>query len=738
MEGSDDEMDIIERALPRAHTPHSRGSTSDGRGEVMNDDSEEVLTSDPEELEEIMANRSLEKYIKQTLDSPNPAVAYSEPKIVDDADQGNDVQMDSPVASGTNELPTPLGPVRSPPRDILPTSSPTTSRSSADDMSETVDDNHVDAINTSQTAPPTSSPNSVRTRYSPPVHLQFSLPRPVDDARETNKTRQNSPSRGAPGNREQGSSLLQFNYPAEEDQSHRPHSSKSHSPLPPSRSLSPTTQPLQAPATPPRTSRSTGNNQSPALSPVPLASPTREATLVHDPEVQSASDEAPLPVHGRTLRVRTVRQQHPYAIEYAQYKRSMLQAGLNDAIIRPQAREHHEPPGGPHAKHPRPPDPEMQGFIVPENEESQDLYVPPPSPPQRDRRNIEEEEPGVNMNDLLAGFGGMLSDDDTPTKRARRKDKGKAEGGSSPKKAQPRPKPFPLHAKSGKTNEMHRSPSLPRRTHDHPSLEPTSPLPSRSRLENAQSGTPKRPTRSNSSDSGAPDEPDHASDSSVSSSGLADAIKFHSGLADSLERKRMRILNRMMPTAWIRRQMERKGTKPSDATSNPQKHRMLPQTGGTKRNLANLQKPLVLLGDSESEEEVNLTHREDDLPATQPPLSSPVARTRNRSPVPTSRRRKAQILSDDNDGDIVEISSSDERSISSSAIVPKHMDDDEISSWLMRRSPVRSGGGGDLINRMLSRTGEFSRNPKRAPKKQRAGYKQDGTKMKQAKLTSML
>ncbi|KAH7326789.1 Mus7/MMS22 family-domain-containing protein [Rhizoctonia solani] len=196
----------------------------------------------------------------------------------------------------------------------------------------------------------------------------------------------------------------------------------------------------------------------------------------------------------------------------------------------------------------------------------------------------------------------------------------------------------------------------------------------------------------------------------------------------------MRILNRMMPTAWIRRQMEQKEAKKH---SDHQKRRILPPTGGTKRNLGNLQKPLVLMGDSESEEEVNTVLQDDDQPVLLPIPSSPLTHSPVRSAVFTSRRRKAQVLSsDDNDGDIIEVSSSDERSISSSAIVPKHMDDDEISSWLTRRSPVRSGGG-DLINRMLSRTGEFSRNPKRTPKKQRAGYKQDGTKMKQAKLTSI-
>ncbi|KAG8709412.1 hypothetical protein FRC11_005579, partial [Ceratobasidium sp. 423] len=650
MEGSDDEMDIIERAPPRAHPPRT-GLTSNERDEDGGDDSQEVLTSDPEELAEIMANRSLEKYVRGTARSPSLG-ARSVLGAGEDAGHGQGANMGSPLANRSNEL-TSLGPIRSPPRGTLSTSSPTrASQSSADGMSEVAYDDHVDVSSTLQTAPPTSSPNSARNRYSPPAHLQYSPPRSAGHAGDIHEMNlgYRSPNHESSDNYERG---------------------------------------------------------------LPMVS--------HIPE------EAPLPAHGRTLRTRTVRQQHPYAIEYAQYKRSMLQAGLTDAIIRPQVREHQDP-GGHHAKHPRPPDPEMRGFIVPEDEESQDLYVPPPSPPQRERRSAQADHPDVNMNALLAGFGGMLSDDDTPNRRAKRKDKGRGEGSSSPKRVQPRPKPFPLNAKSTKANETHQSPSSSKQKAHLPSSEPTSPLSSAIPLGMHPSGSvaPKEHAQSSSSDSDVPVESNHDSDSASSS-----------GLADSLERKRMRILNRMMPTAWIRRQMERTGNKQKDETPNPQKRRALPQTGGTKRNLANLQQPLVLLGDSESEEEVNPGHQEDDEPIIQHVPSSPVIRAPDRRPTFRSRRRKAQVLSDDNDGDIVEVSSSDERSITSSAVIPKHMDDDEISSWLTRRSPVRSGGGGDLINRMLSRTGEFSRNPKRTPKKQRTGYKQDGTKMKQGKLPSM-
>ncbi|CAE6526120.1 unnamed protein product [Rhizoctonia solani] len=731
MEGSDDEMDIIERAPPRTRALPRTALIPNERDEDASDDSEEILTSDPEELAEIMANRSLEKYTRENALSSTIGEARSGLKGNENAGQRQDIDVGSPSANRSNEL----GPIRSPPRGILPTSSPTrTSQSSADNMSEVAYDDHVDVSSTPQTVSPTSSPNPARDRYSPPAHLRYSLPQPVDDIGEIHEMNlgDKSPSYKPSDNYER---TVSVNSTTIEDQSgveyNRPQSSMSldvpQSSLQISPSHSPAIRSSPAPATPPQAELSTGIRHSPVFSTAPLATPRREPSPVHVPDVQHISEEAPLPVHGRTLRTRTVRQQHPYAIEYAQYKRTMLQAGLTDAIIRPQAREHQDRPGEHHAKHPRPPDPEMRGFIVPEDEESQDLYVPPPSPPQHERRNARDDQPAVNMGDLLAGFGGMLSDDDTPNRRAKRKDKDKGDGGSSPKRAQPRPKPFPLNAKSTKTGEA-RPPSSSRQKPRPPSSEPASPLSSGIPLgmHPSRSAAPIEHTQPSSNDSDTPVEPNHDSDSASSS-----------GLADSLEQKRMRILNRMMPAAWIRRQMDRAGNKQKDETSNPQKRRMLPQTGGTKRNLANLQQPLVLLGDSESEEESNPGHQEDDEPVIQHVPSSPVIRAPDRPPAFRSRRRKAQVLSDDNEGDIVEVSSSDERSISSSAVMPKHMDDDEISSWLTRRSPVQSGGGGDLINRMLSRTGEFSRNSKRTPKKQRAGYKQGGTKMKQAKLSSM-
>ncbi|CAE6359109.1 unnamed protein product [Rhizoctonia solani] len=731
MESSDDEMDIIERAPPRSRVPPSKDLVFNERDQGLDDDSEEILTSDPEELAEILANRSLEKYIKEKSGPSSPDVIHPNREIIENGSQEQNFDTSLPKVNSSNSLPS-LGSIRSPPRDASQTSSPTqASQSSVDSMTQYTYDNNAEAPSTPQPAPPNSSPNSTRIRYSPPDYLQYSLRRTPDHSGTTKQTNpEGDPLVGGPSPIHGGGlKLLQANSPRTEDHSRiestRPLSPMSldepHLSSQLSRASSPAlpspTQSSPAPILHPQNEPSTNDNQTPALSPTRLVNMMRGDMSADIVEAQGVPDELHIPVHGRTLRTRTARQQHPYAIEYAQYRRTMLQAGLNDAIIRPQVRDSQDPQGVIHAKHPRPLDPEMREFIVPEDEESQDLYVPPPSP-QHERRNTRDEQPTVNMDDLLAGFGGALSDDDTPTRRAARKDKGKENAGSSPKRAPLKPKPFPLNAKSVTADEARRSPSPITRKHVAPStLTPRIP----------QSDRFRRSPGSSSSDSNILPESDNDSDSSATVSS--------SGLSDSLERKRMRILNRMMPAAWVRRQAERIEAK-RDKTLNPPKRQTLPQTGGTKRNLANLQRPLVLLGDSESEDDDSTMKQEDDQLNIPP---SPVTHSIDRSPAPAPlrrRQRKTQVLSDDNDGDIVEISSSDERSISSSAIVPKHMDDDEISSWLTRRSPVRSGVGGDLINRMLSRTGEFSRNTKPTPKK-RAGYKQDGTKMKQAKLTSM-
>jgi hypothetical protein len=188
----------------------------------------------------------------------------------------------------------------------------------------------------------------------------------------------------------------------------------------------------------------TGQSQAWPHPPNPLSEPRVEypsGSLTRPSPPPEVPSEAP---HRRTLRARTVRQQHPYAIEYAQYKRSMLQAGLNDAIVKFQMRERHEPPNG-NGRQPKPLDPEMQGFIVPEDEESQDVYIPPPSPPPRNQeeRLVKDKQPSVDIGGLLERFGGMLSDDETPALRVKRKNKGKEKEVLGTKISKPRPKPFP-------------------------------------------------------------------------------------------------------------------------------------------------------------------------------------------------------------------------------------------------------------------------------------------------------
>jgi hypothetical protein len=63
MESSDDEMDLIERALPTIDITPSIPLNSNKLNDAKPYDSdEEVMTSDPDELAMIMANRSLEGY----------------------------------------------------------------------------------------------------------------------------------------------------------------------------------------------------------------------------------------------------------------------------------------------------------------------------------------------------------------------------------------------------------------------------------------------------------------------------------------------------------------------------------------------------------------------------------------------------------------------------------------------------------------------------------------------------
>lgn len=119
----------------------------------------------------------------------------------------------------------------------------------------------------------------------------------------------------------------------------------------------------------------------------------------------------------------------------------MRKAGLDDAIVKFQNWERQQNPGG-DAERRKQVRPEMQGFIIPEDEESQDLYVPPATPPPVPaRRPIEPRQPSVDMEGLFAGFGGVISDDEAPADRSKRKDKGVERVA---KKKQARPKPFPF------------------------------------------------------------------------------------------------------------------------------------------------------------------------------------------------------------------------------------------------------------------------------------------------------
>lgn len=174
---------------------------------------------------------------------------------------------------------------------------------------------------------------------------------------------------------------------------------------------------------------------SPSLS-LPRGAPNNSATPSPEPIFDIPE--------GRTLRARTARQQHPYALEYAQYKNSMRRAGLDDAIVRLQAIER-EKALKEHGQV-KQVQPEMDGFIVPEDEESQDLYVPPTTPPPRVQRNetTRPAAPDIDMEALLAGFGGMISDDETPMERRDRKGKGKESNPAVSTKARVAPRPFPL------------------------------------------------------------------------------------------------------------------------------------------------------------------------------------------------------------------------------------------------------------------------------------------------------
>jgi hypothetical protein len=199
-----------------------------------------------------------------------------------------------------------------------------------------------------------------------------------------------------------------------------------------------------APSTPTRLARDPrhGTNNPPPSS--PSLSVARHSPSV--PVLSLPGEDPDVPLQGRTLRTRTVRQQHPYAFEYAHYKNSMRRAGLDDAIVKFQMVERQKALDDGRGRQ-KQVESEMDGFIVPEDEESQDLYVPPRTPPRAEgSRHVEPVSNPIDMEGLLAGFGGMISEDETPAESGRRKDKGKGKETATSKKVRrvPAPKPFPM------------------------------------------------------------------------------------------------------------------------------------------------------------------------------------------------------------------------------------------------------------------------------------------------------
>lgn len=748
MESSDDEIDLIGRAQTTTDLASYIRPTFDepNDAEILDAD-EEVLTSDPEELAEIVANRSLEKYSNVAPDPVEPARSSPELQVFRDTENDDRSRSTTYMPNNLENLATSLKQSRSQPQAFSPSSSPThLSQKSVDEVEEDID---IDALDTSQPAPLTSSPDSMRVRYSPPQHLRRPLiaPGEAPDGGALDGQSDKSMEDSAPLSPVSAIENPIQDY-IDEDVDHQnsevsPPSlfSASTSPLP---GLTTAQDPLPSS---PGISQARPPSESGRADPPPTIFPAPQLGTSSDPQNRSPSPaEAILEhFHGRTLRTRTARQQHPYAIEYALYKRSMHQAGLDDAIVRLQLRERQDAMNG-REKHAKPVDPEMQGFIVPENEESQDLYIPPPSPSRAQRvRSVEANRPSVDMDGLLAGFGGMISDDETPAGKSSKKNKGKEKDASSTKK--PKPKPFPrIGTDPTRDIVWHSSASSPRpEGPDSSTTRPqtTSRSSSDGRTGNSANRSKTHIMESNNTGRASSSEDTSSESNSDDPEPPSAGNASDSDSVDSLERKRLRILNRMMPAAWVRRQMEKER-----ASSGFKKRRVAPNAGqgGTKRNVGNLHRPLVLHGDSESEEDAPSPPAQ---PAVEEHRQSPRSTPSPRAPGPKRSRvfpprPTPQVLSD-NDNDIVDVSSSDaDRRSSSAGILTQGLaDDEEISTWLTRKSPTRSrgggggGGGGDLINRMLNRTRGSARDSKDRSHKHRTGYDQEGRKLKQAKLTSM-
>ncbi|KAF8596851.1 hypothetical protein BDV93DRAFT_527791 [Ceratobasidium sp. AG-I] len=754
MEGSDDEMDLLAPkllAISPGSPPASRLTPARSKqDDIFDDDEEEVLTSDAEELAELAANRSLERYF-------NPASNSRRDKTTQQTDFEQGLDLGAEPTANPFARP-PQTPVRTPgyrSRALSTSSSPAR-------LTQTTDgeDTYID---TSDTPHPllTSSPESSR-RYSPPQHLAHRRAQSVEVLGQTRPQNMSGDEMSDEVPLPQ-SPIVEANLLAETDSDmdiyHTDLEVVVDSPNQPD------------PQTPPR-QVSVAQPSSPLTPPSPqeAGSPPRRANPEAFPSLSSPApahrssprDPSPIPgpsvldldiaPQGRTLRTRTARQQHPYAIEYAHYKNSMRRAGLDDAIVKFQNWERQQNPSGDGEKR-RPVMSEMQGFIVPEDEESQDLYVPPATPPPAPaRRPAEPRQPSVDVDVLFAGFGGVISDDEAPD-RSKRKDKGVER---TAKKKRVGPKPFPLNnVKSMHKGGVYSNPSSPLRSEPGPSKSPTrrlppsspasseSSIPRPSGIGRRTSAGPRHVTRPNSSKQG-------SSDSGSNSKSGSDTDAASSDSLASLERERFRILNRMMPAAWVRRQLEEQKQKRRQARSSGPSRRDEPLRPGqaqARTTARRADQPLVLIGDSESEGDdgqPTQSHDRYGSPDALRPVTSPSPPTRTQiRPRAFPPKHAAHVSSDDGGNDIVDIVSSDDSvSILGSTQPERADDDDEISSWLVRRSPKRpggggGGGGGDLINRMLNRTREPAQNRKRGSRKSRAGYDQDGRKLKQAKLTSM-
>ncbi|KAG8719838.1 hypothetical protein FRC09_010533, partial [Ceratobasidium sp. 395] len=736
---SDDEMDLIS---PASHlsdpTPasHSLSQELNNEGEGVE---EEVLTSDAEELAEMMANRSLEKY------QGGASNGSSHIDMLSNLDDGKN-DSSTPLVGDHSAAPqTAIGDTRFRSRPVSRSSSPTDiTRMSEDDEAYTEDND------TSQAFPQTSSPDLAPSRYSPAKHLfrpaKLCDTSPVLLAEEPAAIRELEDLLSQ-------TSQIELDGPSENENME---TSRVGSPIEPELSPSEvgdiTSSPPISLSLPPEENASSfppaslpiiGQISPPGLS---IASPLPNSVVVavpqtaNDPRPSSPLSLAQEPLldippdipQGRTLRTRTAQQQHPYAFEYAHYKNSMRRAGLDDAIVKLQAierekalREH---------GHQRQAESEMNGFIVPEDEESQDVYVPPVTPPRVERnRPTEPVVPAIDMEALLAGFGGIISDDESPVKRRDRKEKGKDSVAS--RKAHPRPKPFPISATE---RFEHRALSLSSPPSSSTRQILSSPPPS-STVSNTVHKTPRPPSQRTRQTK--VQESSQASSDSSESEREPESDESSTDPIAAAERKRLRILYRMMPAAWVRRQMEEQTRKQQTKTTDRVRpdSPLRPGQSRARTRMRGTNEPLVLLGDSESDN--------DDVPRPTQSTVSP------RPSLPTSPQVRKQIrprvfppkstghISDDSSGnDIVEILSSDDPSVIE--VTMPVVDDEEISSWLERRSPKRDGGdgrggGGDLINRMLSRTGGPAGNSRQKSRSARTGYDQDGRKMKQAKLTSM-